>query len=99
MGKASKKKVRKPDTKDVAELKRAVVALQASQHNPVDWLPIVKFFAPIIARLVARQTARYLYGKLNKRLPTKIPGEAADVAADRIGDLVAKIVVAKPRTK
>jgi len=96
MVKATKRK-RKPDTKDVAELKRAIVALQATQHNPVEWLPVVKFFAPIIARLVARQVARYVYGRMNKRLPKKIPAEAADFAADRIGDLVSKIVVAKPK--
>jgi len=95
----SKTKRKKPaDLKDVADLKRAIVALQATQHNPIEWLPVVKFFAPIIARLVARQTARYLYGKLNRKLPKGIPAEAADQAADKIGDLVSKIIVTRPKS-
>jgi len=94
-----KKLKKKADTKDVQELKRGILALEAGQHNPIAWLPIVKFFAPIIARLVARQVARYLYTRLNKKLPKKIPGEAADVAAERIGEVVSKLVLPKDKGK
>lgn len=75
--------------KDVAEIKRAIKAMQAIS-NPVDIAALVKFFGPIIARLVARYTARYIAAKLGKRLKKNVPQETADWASDKIVAILAQ---------
>jgi len=84
-----------PDTKDTAQLKIAVAALQGSQHNPIYWGAVVRLVAPIIARLAARFAARYVANKLNRRLGNKIPREVADATADRIAAVVLKMTFPK----
>jgi len=76
-------KRKNPDSKDIAELQRAVKALNAGSHNPVDWAPIIRFVAPIVAR--------YIAGRLKKKLAKKMPQETADYVADKILEHLAKV--------
>ncbi|MBA7589700.1 hypothetical protein ES708_31789 [subsurface metagenome] len=86
---ATTKKKKRPETKELIELKRAIKGLQALQHNPVQWAALVKFIAPFVARIAARYAARYVATKLGKRLNIKVSGEVAEATADRITDLLA----------
>jgi len=89
--KAKTPKRKSPDSKDIAELERAVKALNAGSHNPVDWAPIIRFVAPIVARLAARIAARYIAGRLKKKLAKRMPQETADYVADKILEHLAKV--------
>jgi len=90
MKQASKAKKR-PDSKELAEFKRAVKALNAGQHNPINWIPIIKFIAPFIARVAARYASRYVATKLGKRLKVNLSTEVAEATADRIIDLLTSL--------
>jgi len=79
-----------PEKREKAELDRAVKALQALQHNPVEWTPIIKFLAPIIARIAARYVMSVLARKLNRRISSKIREETVLSAADHLSDIVIK---------
>lgn len=79
-----KKKRKVVKDKDIQELQRVIAALKGSQHNPVDWVPIIKLVAPIIGRLAARYAAGYLATKWNKRATPKIRKEVAEETADRL---------------
>jgi hypothetical protein len=90
MSKKSGSAKTKPETKELQQLQLAVKALNATQHNPVNWAAIVKFVAPLIVRLAARVTARYVASKLGKRMKSNIPQEAADHAADTVSRYVSR---------
>lgn len=76
--------------REKAELQRAVNALQATQHNPVEWTPIIRFIAPIIARIAARYVLSTIGRKLNKRISSKLREETVIGAADNIAELAIK---------
>jgi len=89
MAKVAKK--RKPvKDKDLRELQIQMAALKGVEHNPVDWIAIVRLVAPVIARLAARYAASYLAGKWNKRASPKIREEVAKDTADRISSALFK---------
>lgn len=92
---ASKDKNTKQDTKDVAEMRLAIFALEGVEHNPVDWAAIVRFTAPIVARLAARYATRYVANKLGKRVTLKTSNEVAEKTAERIAVIVAKKALRK----
>jgi len=71
-------KRKEPKDKDIQELNRALAALKATQHNPVEWGAIIKFVAPILGRLAARYAAGYLATRWNKRATPKIRKEVAE---------------------
>ncbi|MBA7691696.1 hypothetical protein ES703_100247 [subsurface metagenome] len=87
---ASKDKNTKQDTKDVAEVRLAIFAMEGVEHNPVDWGSIVRFTAPIIARLAARYATRYVASVLKKRVTLKQSNEVAEKTAERIAVVLAK---------
>lgn len=89
MVKATKK--RKPIAdKDLRELQVQMQALKGTQHNPVDWIAVVRLVAPVLARLAARYAASYLASKWNKRASPKIRKEVAEDAADKISSALLK---------
>lgn len=89
MAKVTKK--RKPvKDKDLRELQVQLAALKGVEHNPVDWLAIVRLVGPVVARLAARYAASYLAGKWNKRASPKIRKEVAEDAADKISTALFK---------
>jgi len=80
----------KADSKEVKELKLAVKALEGSSHNPINWIAIIKFIAPLVARIAGRYAAKYVAGRLNKRLKIGISRDAAEATADRLTEILAK---------
>lgn len=72
------------------ELQRAVNALQATQHNPVEWAPVIRFIAPIIARIAARYVLTVIGKKLNRRISSKIREETVIGAADKLSEIAIK---------
>jgi len=95
--KTTKKRTTKKSvqTKELDELKRFANALNATQHNPVDWAAIIAFAAPIVARITARYAARYIASKFNRKLTSKISTETANQAADWIVTTLQKAKFAK----
>lgn len=93
-------KKRKPGKKSVEkreeeELQRAVNALNATQHNPIAWAPIIAFIAPIVARIAARYAMRAIARKLEKKIPGKIRDETVTGAADFIASIALKRIIKK----
>lgn len=86
MGKSQKSNTKR----ESAELQRAVNALQATQHNPVEWAPVIRFVAPIIARIAARYVLSVIGRKLNKRISSKIREETVTEAADKLAEIAIK---------
>jgi len=78
---------------EVSQLKQAIEALNATQHNPVDWLPIVRFIAPLVARIAARYAGRYVATKLNRKLSKKINDQSVEATAERIAGIVQRLVI------
>jgi len=72
------------------DLQLALDAASAAEHNPVDWGAVIRFTAPIIARLAARYATRYVAGRLGKRIPPKMANDTAEKTAERIAVIVAK---------
>ena len=64
--------IKTPDQRDVAALKAAITALNSTQHNPLDWAPIIRFVAPIVARIASRYVLRSLARRLGRRISQKI---------------------------
>lgn len=92
------KKERKPGKKTVEkreaeELKRAINALNSTQHNPIAWGPIIAMVAPIIARIAARYAMRALARRLQRKISTKIRDETVVGAADFVADIAVKRIV------
>jgi len=89
---------RSPEQRDKQELERAVQALQAtSPSNPgIEWAPVIRLVAPIVARIAARYVMGLLSRKLNRRISSKIREETVQAAADRLAEIVIKRT-SKPR--
>lgn len=83
-------KCKTPEKRDSQELERAVKALQASAHNPVDWTALVRFLAPIIARIASRYAMRLVARRLNKRISSKIREETVIQTADHLAEIALK---------
>jgi len=81
---------RSPERRDKEELERAVAALHGAVPNPIAWAPIIKFVAPIIARIAARFVMKVIAQKLDKRISSKIREETVVKAADYLADLAIK---------
>jgi len=81
---------RSPEKRDNEELQRAVNALYGAVPNPIAWAPIIKFVAPIIARIAARYVMKVIARKLDKRISSKIREETVIQAADYLADLAIK---------
>jgi len=79
-----------PEKRDAKELDRAIKALQGLQHNPIDWAALVRFIAPIVARIAARYVLSVIARKLNRRISTKIREETVTAAADKLADIAIK---------
>lgn len=79
-----------PDTRDKNDLQRGVNALEATEHNPIEWAPIVRFVAPIVARIAARYVLTTVSRRLNKRISSKIREETVLGAADKLAEIVIK---------
>jgi len=91
---------RKPGKKSVEkreaeELQRAVNALNATQHNPIAWAPIIGFIAPIVARIAARFVMRAIARKLERKIPGKIRDETVNQAADFVAGIAIKRALKK----
>jgi len=78
------------DKRDNDDLQRGVNALEASEHNPIEWAPIVRFVAPIVARIAARYVLTTISRKLNRRISSKIREETVLGAADKLAEIVIK---------
>lgn len=79
-----------PEKRDMQELDRAIKALQATEHNPVEWAAIIRFVAPIIARIATRYVLTRIARKLNRRISTKIREETVIEAADKLAAIAVK---------
>jgi len=90
--KAKIKRIATADVKEVNSLKLAINALNGTSHNPVEWTPVIKFVAPLIARIAARYAAKYVAGKLNRRLKLGISRDAAEATADKVTDILSKSI-------
>lgn len=77
-----------PDKRDKEALAKAIKALNASQHNPINWVAIIQFVAPILARITARWVIGRVTKRTGKRLSPKTRTELADLAADHLADSV-----------
>ncbi len=82
-----------PEKREKQELDRAIKALQALQHNPIEWAAIVRFIAPLVARIAARYVMTVLARKLNRRISTKIREETVLGAADKLADIAIRRTV------
>ena len=81
---------RSPEKRDKEELGRAVNALYGAVPNPIEWAPIIKFVAPIIARIAARYVMKVVSQKLDKRISSKIREETVIKAADYLAEIAIK---------
>ena len=88
-------KLSKDDQVMVVDLKRAMEALQGTQHNPINFLAIMRFLAPIVARIAARYAIRLINQKLSKKLKKKAIDEATAASAERVAGIAAKIALRK----
>jgi len=88
-------KLSKEDKALVADIKSAAEALQGTQHNPIQFLPVIRFLAPIIARIAARYAIRLINKQLAKKLKTKQIDEATAASAERVASIAAKIALRK----
>lgn len=90
MGTGKKPGKKTQDARDQAELIRAQKALQATQHNPVNFAPIIALVAPVLARIAARFVLRMIARKLNRKISTKIRDETVVSAADYLASIATK---------
>jgi hypothetical protein len=81
--KTSAKKKQKV-TKELQDLKAALKALEATSHNPIQWTPILKLLAPIIARWAIRAGLSYFARKSKKSIKPKLRDEVAEFTADLV---------------
>jgi len=79
-----------PEKREKEDLERAVKALKGAVPNPILWAPIIKFVAPIIARIAARFVMKVLAPKLGKRISSKIREDTVLAAADYLADIAIK---------
>lgn len=79
-----------PEKREAQELDRLVKTLEATSHNPIAWGPVIKFVAPIIARIAARYVMKIVARKLDKRISSKIREETVVAAADHLAEIAIK---------
>jgi len=79
-----------PEKREKQELDRAVKALGALQHNPIDWIPIIKFLAPIVARIAARYVLKVTARKLGRKISSKNREDIVLDTADYISEIAIK---------
>jgi len=84
-----------PDSRDKRELETVVKALQGSQHNPIDWIAIVRLIAPIVARIAVRYGIGLVARRLNRRVSPQVRDQIANSAADRMSEIVLKRTTSK----
>jgi len=87
------------DSRDVQSLKVAVKAVEAAEHNPVEWMPIIRLVAPIVARIAARYAIKAISRKVSGRISPKVRGEVATKTADYVGEIVTKRLGKVSKTK
>jgi len=87
------------DSRDLHSLTVAVKAVEAAEHNPVEWMPIIRLVAPIVARIAARYAIKAISRKVSGRISPKVRGEVATKTADYVGDIVTKRVGKVTKTK
>jgi len=85
------------EKREEQDLRRAVNALEGSQHNPIAFAPVVKLIAPIVARIAARYVLRTVSKKLGKRISSKIREDTVTKAADYLADIAVKRVTTKKK--
>lgn len=78
------------DSRDIDGLRDGVKALEASEHNPVEWAPIIKFVAPIVARIAARYAMRLIVRKTSVKLSPRTREETVNSVADRLAEIATK---------
>jgi len=93
MAKTPAKKVKKVKDKDLRELNVQLAALKAMEHNPINWVPIIRLIAPVLGRLAARYAASYLAGKWNKRATPKIRKDVAENVGEKMSDIITKYTI------
>ncbi|MBA7554424.1 hypothetical protein ES705_47044 [subsurface metagenome] len=86
-----------PERRDREELDRFVKALEATGHNPIVWATIIKFVAPIIARIASRFVIKLLARKLDKRISSKIREDVVIRTADHLADIAIKRTTTHPK--
>jgi len=86
----SKQGKRSPEKRERDELDRAVAALYGAVPNPIAWAPIIRFVAPIIARIAARYAMKLIARKLDKRISSKVKEETVISVADHLADIAIK---------
>ena len=88
--KAKAKKKTTKLTKEMRELQRFADALNATQHNPVNWAAIIGFVGPIVARIATRYAVRYVARKWGRKASVKIVTEAVESVADDVSAIIQK---------
>jgi len=83
-------KAKTPEKREAEELNRVISALKATSHNPVEWAPIIKFVAPIVARIAARYALKLIARKLDKRISSKVREETVVSVADHLAEIAIK---------
>lgn len=78
------------------ELQRAVNALNASEHNPIEWTPIVRFIAPIIARISADYACRVMAKRIGRPVSPATRKAVIEGAANKLADIAIKRTTKKP---
>jgi len=88
MSKAKKPIKRVPET---IELQTTINALKGASHNPVDWVAIVTFVAPIIIRWATRVALNYYSRKSGKRISSARRTEVSQYVSSLSSTLTAKL--------
>jgi len=83
-------KVKTPEKREAEELNRLIAALKATSHNPVEWAAIIKFIAPIVARIAARYALKLIARKLDRRISSKVREETVISVADHLAEIAIK---------
>jgi len=79
-----------------SELQNAVNALNASEHNPIEWAPIIRFIAPIVGRIAVQQAVTLISRITKKRISPKVRTRVVDEVATKMAEVVIK-QAAKPK--
>jgi len=80
------------------EIQRAVDALNASEHNPIEWAPVIKFVAPIIARIAAEYAVRVMSKRIGRPVSPATRKVVIEGAANKLAEIAIKRTAKKPKT-
>ena len=78
------------EKRDKHELDRAVKALESTGSNPIIWANIIRFIAPIIARIATRYALRLIARKVGKRISAKAREETILSTSDYVATIAVK---------